>query len=117
MNGPVIIVDDDNRAAKIKAFLETSSIEVFTAENLYELMGQVYKYDIRVFIFNPNLVWVNVIEFILELKKIRSLNDCKIFFLCENTDKDIKEKARDLKVICLDYPANMTKLINYIEKD
>ena len=38
MNSPVIVVDDDNRATKIKAFLESCSVDVFTAENLYELM-------------------------------------------------------------------------------
>lgn len=117
MDTPVIIIDDDNRATKIKAFLESSSFNVFTAENLYELMGQIYKYDIRILIFNPDLVWINAIEFITELKKIKSLNEnkYKIFFLCENTEKDIKEKARKLNITCLDYPKNMTKLVNHIK--
>ncbi len=115
MDISVIVVDDNNRATKIKAFLESFSLNVFTAENLYELMGQLYKYNIRTLVFNPDLVWVNAIEFILELKKINSLNECRIFFLCENTEKEIKEKARELNITCLDYPANMTKLISHIK--
>ncbi len=117
MNSPVIVVDDDNRATKIKAFLESCSVDVFTAENLYELMGQIYKHNIRILIFNPDLVWVNAIEFITEFKKLKSINDgeYKIFFLCENMEKEIKEKARELNIICLDYPKNMTKLINHIK--
>ena len=117
MYSPVIIIDDDNRATKIKALLESADFQVFTAANLYELMGQIYKHNIRILIFNPDLVWVNAIEFITEFKKLKSLNDIeyKIFFLCENTEKEIKEKARELNIICLDYPKNMTKLINHIK--
>lgn len=117
MDSPVIIIDDDNRATKIKALLESADFQVFTAANLYELMGQIYKHNIRILIFNPDLVWVNAIEFITEFKKLKSLNDIeyKIFFLCENTEKEIKEKARELNIICLDYPKNMTKLINHIK--
>lgn len=117
MDSPIIIIDDDNRATKIKALLESSDFQVFTAENLYELMGQIYKYNIRILIFNPNLVWVNAIEFITEFKKLKSINDgeYKIFFLCENTGKEIKEKARELNIICLEYPKNMNKLINQIK--
>ena len=117
MDSPVIIIDDDNRATKIKALLESADFQVFTAANLYELMGQIYKHNIRILIFNPDLVWVNAIEFITEFKKLKSLNDSeyKIFFLCENTEKEIKEKARELNIICLDYPKNMTKLINHIK--
>ena len=117
MDSPVIIIDDDNRATKIKALLESADFQVFTAANLYELMGQIYKHNIRILIFNPDLVWVNAIEFITEFKKLKSLKDSeyKIFFLCENTEKEIKEKARELNIICLDYPKNMTKLINHIK--
>ena len=117
MDSPVIIIDDDNRATKIKALLESADFQVFTAANLYELMGQIYKHNIRILIFNPDLVWVNAIEFITEFKKLKSLNagEYKIFFLCENTEKEIKEKARELNIICLDYPKNMTKLINHIK--
>lgn len=117
MNSPVIVVDDDNRATKIKALLESADFQVFTAANLYELMGQIYKHNIRILIFNPDLVWVNAIEFITEFKKLKSINDgeYKIFFLCENMEKEIKEKARELNIICLDYPKNMTKLINHIK--
>ena len=117
MYSPVIIIDDDNRATKIKALLESADFQVFTAANLYELMGQIYKHNIRILIFNPDLVWVNAIEFITEFKKLKSINDIeyKIFFLCENTEKEIKEKARELNIICLDYPKNMTKLINHIK--
>ena len=114
MNSQVIVVDNDNRATKIKAFLESASVDVFTAETLYELMGKIYKYNIKTLIFNPHLVWVNVMEFIFELKRKR-LEEYKIFFLCENIDKEIKEKAKELDIICLDYPANMTKLLSYIE--
>lgn len=57
MNNSAIIIDDDNsRYNKIKAALESSSIEVFIAENLYELMSKIYKYSIRILVFNPNLV-------------------------------------------------------------
>ena len=117
MDSPVIIIDDDNRATKIKALLENSDFQVFTAENLYELMGQIYKYNIRILIFNPNLFWVNAIEFITEFKKLKFLKDAeyKIFFLCENTEKKIKEKARELNIICLEYPKNINKLINQIK--
>ena len=117
MDSPVIIIDDDNRATKIKALLESADFQVFTAANLYELMGQIYKHNIRILIFNPDLVWVNAIEFITEFKKLKSINDgeYKIFFLCDNIDKEIKEKARELNIICLDYPKNMTKLINHIK--
>ncbi len=117
MDSPVIIIDDDNRATKIKALLESADFQVFTAANLYELMGQIYKHNIRILIFNPDLVWVNAIEFITEFKKLKSINDgeYKIFFLCENMEKEIKEKARELNIICLDYPKNMTKLINHIK--
>ena len=117
MDSPIIIIDDDNRATKIKALLESSDFQVFTAENLYELMGQIYKYNIRILIFNPNLVWVNAIEFITEFKKLKFLKDAeyKIFFLCENTEKEIKEKARELNIICLEYPKNINKLINQIK--
>lgn len=117
MDSPIIIIDDDNRATKIKALLESSDFQVFTAESLYELMGQIYKYNIRILIFNPNLVWVNAIEFITEFKKLKFLKDAeyKIFFLCENTGKEIKEKARELNIICLEYPKNINKLINQIK--
>lgn len=117
MDSPVIIIDDDNRATKIKALLESADFQVFTAANLYELMGQIYKHNIRILIFNPDLVWVNAIEFITEFKKLKSINDgeYKIFFLCKNMEKEIKEKARELNIICLDYPKNMTKLINHIK--
>ena len=117
MDSPIIIIDDDNRATKIKALLESSNFQVFTAENLYELMGQIYKYNIKILIFNPNLVWVNAIEFITEFKKLKFLKDAeyKIFFLCENTGKEIKEKARELNIICLEYPKNINKLINQIK--
>lgn len=117
MDSPVIIIDDDNRATKIKALLESADFQVFTAANLYELMGQIYKHNIRILIFNPDLVWVNAIEFITEFKKLKSINDgeYKIFFLCENMEKEIKEKAKELNIICLDYPKNMTKLINHIK--
>ena len=117
MDSPIIIIDDDNRATKIKALLESSDFQVFTAENLYELMGQIYKYNIKILIFNPNLVWVNAIEFITEFKKLKFLKDAeyKIFFLCENTGKEIKEKARELNIICLEYPKNINKLINQIK--
>ena len=117
MDSPVIIIDDDNRATKIKALLESADFQVFTAANLYELMGQIYKHNIRILIFNPDLVWINAIEFIAGFKKLKSINDIeyKIFFLCENTEKEIKEKARELNIICLDYPKNMTKLINHIK--
>ena len=117
MDSPIIIIDDDNRATKIKALLENSDFQVFTAENLYELMGQIYKYNIRILIFNPNLFWVNAIEFITEFKKLKFLKDAeyKIFFLCENTEKKIKEKARELNIICLEYPKNINKLINQIK--
>ncbi len=117
MNSPVIVVDDDNRATKIKAFLESCSVDVFTAENLYELMGKIYKHNIKTLIFNPHLVWVNVIEFIVELEKRKELKEYKIFFLCDNIDKEIKEKAKELNITCLDYPANMNKIINYLEND
>ena len=30
-------------------------------------------------------------------------------------EKEIKEKAKELNIICLDYPKNMTKLINHIK--
>ena len=117
MDSPVIIIDDDNRATKIKALLESADFQVFTAANLYELMGKIYKHNIKILIFNPDLVWVNAIEFITEFKKLKSINDgeYKIFFLCENMEKEIKEKARELNIICLDYPKNMTKLINHIK--
>ncbi|TKZ36216.1 response regulator [Brachyspira catarrhinii] len=117
MDSPIIIIDDDNRATKIKALLESSDFQVFTAENLYELMGQIYKYNIKILIFNPDLVWVNAIEFITEFRKLKSLKDAeyKIFFLCENTEKEIKEKARELNITCLEYPKNMNKLINHIK--
>ena len=117
MDSPVIIIDDDNRATKIKALLESADFQVFTAANLYELMGQIYKHNIRILIFNPDLVWVNAIEFITEFKKLKSINDgeYKIFFLCENTEKKIKEKARELNIICLEYPKNINKLINQIK--
>ena len=119
MDSPVIIIDDDNRATKIKALLESADFQVFTAANLYELMGQIYKHNIRILIFNPDLVWVNAIEFITEFKKLKSINDgeYKIFFLCDNIDKEIKEKAKELNITCLDYPTNMNKIINYIEND
>ena len=57
----VILVDDGITLNKIKALLESSSIKVLTAENLYELMSKIYKYNIEILIFNPNLVWINVI--------------------------------------------------------
>ena len=117
MNSSVIVVDNDNRATKIKAFLESSSVDVFTAENLYELMGKIYKHNIKTLIFNPHLVWINVMEFIGELEKRKELAEYKIFFLCENIDKEIKERAKELSIICLDYPANMTKLVDYIENN
>lgn len=117
MDSPIIIIDDNNRATKIKALLESSDFQVFTAETLYELMGQIYKYNIKILIFNPNLVWVNAIEFIKEFKKLKFLKDAeyKIFFLCENMGKEIKEKARELNIICLEYPKNINKLINQIK--
>ena len=74
MNYSAIIIDDDNnRLNKLKATLESSSIKVFIAENLYELISKIYKYSVKILVFNPNLVWINVIEFITELKKLPEL--------------------------------------------
>ncbi len=88
----VILVDDDGISLnKIKASLESSSIKVLTAENLYELMSKIYKYNIETLIFNPNLVWINVIEFITELKKANNQLNFQIFFISENIDEDLKE--------------------------
>lgn len=115
MNYSAIIIDDSSGLNNIKASLESSSINVFVAENLYELISQIYKYNIKILIFNPNLVWINVIEFILELKKLPNFNDFKIFFLYDNIDINIEKEAQKLNVICMKYPSHINKLITKIE--
>ncbi|WP_028331229.1 transcriptional regulator [Brachyspira alvinipulli] len=116
MNNSAIIIDDDNsRYNKIKATLESSSIEVFIAENLYELMSKIYKYSIRILVFNPNLVWINVIEFINELKKLPNFNEFTIFFLYENMSKHLEKEAQRLNIICMKYPSHINKLVTKIE--
>ncbi|MEI0605256.1 response regulator [Brachyspira alvinipulli] len=116
MNNSAIIIDDDNsRYNKIKAALESSSIEVFIAENLYELMSKIYKYSIRILVFNPNLVWINVIEFINELKKLPNFNEFTIFFLYENMSKHLEKEAQRLNIICMKYPSHINKLVSKIE--
>ncbi|WP_157151141.1 response regulator [Brachyspira sp. SAP_772] len=113
----VILVDDDGISLnKIKALLESSSIKVLTAENLYELMSKIYKYNIETLIFNPNLVWINVIEFITELKKVNNELDFKIFFISENIDKNLKEEAKKLNVEYINNNSNINKIVQYLNK-
>lgn len=116
MNYSAIIIDDDNnRYNKIKAALESSSIKVFIAENLYELISKIYKYSIRILVFNPNLVWINVMEFISELKKLPEFNEFTIFLLCENLNIDIEREAQKFNIICMKYPSHINKLVTKIE--
>ncbi|MBW5409516.1 response regulator, partial [Brachyspira hampsonii] len=105
MNYSAIIIDDDNnRLNKVKAALESSSIEVFIAENLYELISKIYKYSVTILVFNPNLVWINIMEFIAELKKLPNFNEFTIFFLYENIDIDLEKEAKKHNIICMKYP-------------
>ncbi len=116
MNYSAIIIDDDNnRLNKIKSVLESSSINVFIAENLYELTCKIYKYGVKILVFNPNLVWINVIEFINELKKMPNFNEFTIFFLYENIDIDLKKEAEKYNIICMKYPSHINKLVRRIE--
>lgn len=113
----VILVDDDGITLnKIKALLESSSIKVLTAENLYELMSKIYKYNIEILIFNPNLVWINVIEFITELKKVNNELNFKIFFISENIDKNLKEEAKKLNVKYINNNSNINKIVQDLTK-
>ncbi|TXJ40154.1 response regulator [Brachyspira pilosicoli] len=113
----VILVDDDGISLnKIKASLESSSIKVLTAENLYELMSKIYKYNIDTLIFNPNLVWINVIEFITELKKVNNELNFKIFFISENIDKNLKEEAKKLNVKYINNNSNINKIVQDLTK-
>lgn len=113
----VILIDDDGITLnKTKALLESSSIKVLTAENLYELMSKIYKYNIDTLIFNPNLVWINVIEFINELKKVNNESDFKIFFISENIDKSLKEEAKKLNIKCINNNSNISKLVQDLNK-
>lgn len=113
----VILVDDDGISLnKIKASLESSSIKVLTAENLYELMSKIYKYNIETLIFNPNLVWINVIEFITELKKVNNELNFKIFFISENIDKNLKEEAKKLNVKYINNNSNINKIVQDLTK-
>ena len=113
----VILVDDDGISLnKIKASLESSSIKVLTAENLYELMSKIYKYNIETLIFNPNLVWINVIEFITELKKVNNELNFKIFFISENIDKNLKEEAEKLDVKYINNNSNINKIVQDLNK-
>ena len=110
----VILVDNDGITLnKIKALLESSSIKVLTAENLYELMSKIYKYNIEILIFNPNLVWINVIEFITELKKANNQLNFQIFFISENIDEDLKEEAKKLDIKYIDNSSNINKIMQY----
>ena len=109
----VILVDDGITLNKIKALLESSSIKVLTAENLYELMSKIYKYNIEILIFNPNLVWINVIEFITELKKANNQLNFQIFFISENIDEDLKEEAKKLDIKYIDNSSNINKIMQY----
>lgn len=113
----VILVDDDGITLnKTKALLESSSIKVLTAENLYELMSKIYKYNIDTLIFNPNLVWINVIEFITELKKVNNELNFKIFFISENIDKNLKEEAKKLNVKYINNNSNINKIVQDLTK-
>ena len=113
----VILVDDDGISLnKIKASLESSPIKVLTAENLYELMSKIYKYNIETLIFNPNLVWINVIEFITELKKVNNELNFKIFFISENIDKNLKEEAKKLNVKYINNNSNINKIVQDLTK-
>ena len=116
MNYSAIIIDDDNnRLNKVKATLESSSIKVFIAENLYELISKIYKYSVKILVFNPNLVWINVIEFITELKKLPNYDEFTIFFLYEDIDIDLEKEAKKHNIICMKYPLHINKLITIIE--
>lgn len=116
MNYSAIIIDDDNnRLNKLKATFESSSINVFIAENLYELISKIYKYSIKILVFNPNLVWINVMEFIYELKKIPNFDEFTIFFLYENIDIDLEKEAKKHNIICVKYPSHINKLVKKIE--
>ena len=113
----VILVDDNGISLnKIKASLESFSIKVLTAENLYELMSKIYKYNIETLIFNPNLVWINVIEFITELKKANNNSNYKIFFISENIDKNFKEEAKKLDIKYINPSSNINKILKDINK-
>ncbi|WP_300365045.1 response regulator [Brachyspira sp.] len=115
MNYSSIIIDDDNnRLNKVKAALESSSVDVFIAENLYELISKIYKYSIKNLVFNPNLAWINVIEFISELKKLPNFDEFTIFFLYENMGIDLKKEAKKHNIICMKYPSHINKLATKI---
>ena len=113
---PLSVNIDGISLNKIKALLESSSIKVLTAENLYELMSKIYKYNIETLIFNPNLVWINVIEFITELKKVNNESDFKIFFISENIDKNLKEEAKKLNVKYINNNSNISKIVQDLKE-
>ncbi|WP_300711960.1 response regulator [uncultured Brachyspira sp.] len=115
MNYSAIIIDDDgNRLNKVKAALESSSVNVFIANNLYELISKIYKYDIKILIFNPNIAWINVIEFISELKKLPNFDELTIYFLYENIAADLEKEAEKHNIICIKYQSNIKKLAEKI---
>ena len=115
MNNSVIIIDDNNnRCNRIKASLEVKHINVFIAESIYELIGKIYQYNIHILIFNPDLCWINVIDFIMQLKKFFE-KDLKIFFIYETIDETLKKEAKKLNVLCIKYPSHINKLIKNIK--
>lgn len=114
MNLSAIIIDDDSRLYKIKAALESLSINVFIASNLYELISKVYKYDIKILLFNPDIVWINIMGFISEIKKLPNFYEFKIYFLHENIDADLKKEAEKHNIICIKYSSNINELAKKI---
>lgn len=117
MSKSVILIDDENAHSNhIRAALQSASIDVIVAENGYELTSKIYKHDIRVLIFNPNLVWLNALEFILELKRLPYFKDFTIFFIYEKLEKYIEEEAEKLKIICMKYPFHMSHLVDLIKE-
>lgn len=113
----VILIDDENnRSNRLRAALQSASIDVFVAENGYELTSKIYKHDIRVLIFNPNLAWLNALEFILELQKLPYFKDFTIFFIYERIEKYIEEEAKKLKIICVKLPFHMSDLVDRIKE-
>lgn len=115
MNNYVIIVDDDShRLNKVKATLEKDSIYILKSDNLYDLISKIYKYNVTKLIFNPNLSWINSVDFVLELQKKYTENIYTVFFLYDNIDKEAFEKIRKINIIPIVYPNDIQSIINYL---
>lgn len=112
----IMIVDDiSNLSNMLRGSLQSIDSHILNAENCYELLSQMYKYNPQILIFNANITWMNISEFALRLKETYS-KPCTIFFIYDNPEKINNVRVRNKDVICIKAPFQISNLKKIIEE-